>query len=205
LNAPTNIELKRLNRAVDSQLYKIRSGDFDVKLNEQSNFTLINSLMSDSTKQAIEGKTIWLSFVCLNDLNKKGKSLSHFMHRNADPNIQFVTVFFGRDSLNWQHQIERLKLPGIHLQSKGKTNALMREFKIKGMPHFVLLSPQKKILGMNVSIENKYVVPDYILYRAKEGICASNAILELNDQVITDDDKKWLQKQMKQHRKQTGN
>lgn len=202
LNTPSDIELKKLRKVVDSQLYKVRNGQFDIKNNEKGNLKLLQNLMTESQTEVVIGKTIWLSFVCLNDLTEQGRALSNFMFRNKRNDAEFVTVFFGRDSVNWKHKTAELKLPGVNICAANTTNQLIKEYKINKMPHFVLLSSDGTILGMNMPLVNKSVVPDYILHKATQNVSASSTILMMNENNISDQDWQWLRKQMKKHRRE---
>ncbi|MEG2792130.1 MAG: thioredoxin-like domain-containing protein, partial [Odoribacter sp.] len=80
-------------------------------------------------------------------------------------NIHFVSLSCDKDLDAWKKKIETEKMGGIQLNSGGDP-AFMKFFGIRGIPHFILLDQEGKIINPNMSRPSLDVTPE-VLKRLK--------------------------------------
>lgn len=76
--------------------------------------------------------------------------LQKLEHKYADKNIHFVSISCDQDKGAWEKMVKEDKLGGIQLHNGGD-HEFMNTFMITGIPRFILLDKEGKILNANMT------------------------------------------------------
>ncbi len=76
--------------------------------------------------------------------------LQKLEHQYKDRNIHFVSISCDRDKTNWEKMVKKEKLGGIQLHNGGD-NSFLDFYMITGIPRFILLDREGKIIDTNAT------------------------------------------------------
>lgn len=65
-------------------------------------------------------------------------------------NIRFISMSIDKDKAAWEKQVKEEKLGGVQLYA-GPESKFCEEYKIKGIPHFILIDKEGKIIEANMT------------------------------------------------------
>ncbi len=69
----------------------------------------------------------------------------------ANKNIVFVSISLDDDKEKWAQIIEKEKLPGIQLLSKGQDDPFFIEYAVYGIPRYILIDPDGNIINYSTA------------------------------------------------------
>lgn len=75
--------------------------------------------------------------------------------------IAFVSISTDKDKSKWEQMVKEEKMGGIQLHSGGD-EVFMNAFRVKGIPHFILIDPEGNILEANMSRPSEEKTVEYL-------------------------------------------
>ena len=75
--------------------------------------------------------------------------------------VRFVSISTDKDKAKWEETVKGEKLGGIQLHTGGD-EAFTSAFRVKGIPHFILIDPEGRILEANMSRPSESKTVEYL-------------------------------------------
>lgn len=116
-------------------------------------FTLRDINNKEVSLKNFIGKVIYIDFwgvhcpPCINDIQKNA-ALVHNKYQSED--VVFINICVDATENKWKQAVKSLRLNGVNLLAKDwTTNTICTDYNIKGIPHYVLIGRDGKIIKNN--------------------------------------------------------
>ncbi|CAN5731713.1 hypothetical protein BH24BAC1_BH24BAC1_16800 [soil metagenome] len=126
---------------------------------------------------SFEGKYILLDFwetvcaPCIWEIPEAQKS--HDRIKKHYPQVVWLTVSSDRDVEKWKQVVKEKKMPGINLLSTREANKSV--FHVPGWPSYILLTPERKIIGYALPTPTEGPLLEFIIHKGLQGVHAKEA------------------------------
>lgn len=118
------------------------------------NFKLPTLEGKELSLEDLKGKVIYVDFwgswcrPCLGEMPAAKKMKEHFKDQ---PGVAFVYISIDDNEDNWREMIEKQEIKGIHLYSKGWESQAPKAYLVRGIPRYVLIDREGKLIDANMS------------------------------------------------------
>lgn len=116
-------------------------------------FTLKDIKGKSISLSDFKGKVIYIDFwgvycgPCIGDIKENGTKV-HEKYKDKD--VLFLNICVDEKGSAWTDKVKELKLDGVNLVAEGwTTNQVCKDYNIKGIPHYVLIDKEGKIINNN--------------------------------------------------------
>ncbi|HEX8545790.1 MAG TPA: TlpA disulfide reductase family protein [Cytophagaceae bacterium] len=113
------------------------------------NFTLTDINGKKVSLSDFKGKVvymdIWASWCapCIAEINKSKNLKARF---ESNPDVVFLYVSIDEDAAKWKEMVAKKEIHGVHLlSSKGQEGDISKNFKVQGIPKFILIDKEGNI------------------------------------------------------------
>jgi len=118
-------------------------------------FTLKDMKGKSVSLSDFKGKLVYIDFwgvycgPCIGDIEESGAKV-HEKYKDKD--VVFLNICLDEKGSAWTNKIKELKLDGVNLVAEGWTNnQICKDYNINGIPHYVLIDKEGKIINNNAS------------------------------------------------------
>lgn len=104
--------------------------------------------------EELKGKIVYVDFwaswcrPCLEEMPSAKKVKEHFKDQ---PDVAFVYISIDDDENSWRKMVEKQEIEGIHLYSQGWESEIAQTYVIQGIPRYVLIDREGKLIDANMS------------------------------------------------------
>jgi len=100
-----------------------------------------------------KGKVVYIDFwgvycgPCIGDIKENGTKV-HEKYKDKD--VVFLNICVDEKGSTWTNKVKELKLDGVNIVAEGwTTNQVCKDYNINGIPHYVLIDKEGKIINNN--------------------------------------------------------
>lgn len=126
---------------------------------------------------SFKGKYILLDFwetvcaPCISEIPEAQKS--HDRIEKFYPQVVWLTISSDRNVEKWKQVVHEKKMPGINLLSTREANKSV--FHVMGWPTYILLNPERKIIGFMLPTPIEGPLLEFIIHKGIQGVHAKEA------------------------------
>lgn len=100
-----------------------------------------------------KGKVVYIDFwgvycgPCIGDIKENGTKV-HEKYKDKD--VVFLNICVDEKGSTWTNKVKELKLDGVNIIAEGwTTNQVCKDYNVNGIPHYVLIDKEGKIINNN--------------------------------------------------------